>query len=149
MSLEPLQIVLVEDSLHDREMTLRVLKRHHVTNPVTVLEDGEHAIEYFFGDGVDTPARRRETCVVLLDLKLPRVDGIEVLRRLKADATTRSIPVVVLTSSAEERDRLTSYDIGANSYIVKPIEFEPFAEAISALGFYWCALNTPAEGIRR
>jgi two-component system, response regulator len=143
---ELLEIVLVEDSVHDRELTLRALRRRNVVNPVTVLTDGQQALEHFFGPDVDRASLRRSVCAVLLDLKMPRVDGIEILRRIKSDPLLRSLPVVVLTSSAEEKDRLASYDIGANSYVVKPIDFENFSAAISSLGFYWCVLNTPPEG---
>lgn len=139
-------IVLIEDNAHDRAMTTRALRRNHVANPVVELRDGEEAIGYFFDDGVDRDARRRHTCVVLLDLKLPRVDGVEILARLKGDPLLRVIPVVVLTSSAEERDRLASYETGANSYVVKPIDFSAFATAISSLGFYWGVLNAHPDG---
>ncbi|HEX2059900.1 MAG TPA: response regulator, partial [Thermoanaerobaculia bacterium] len=140
------EIVLIEDSEHDRLMSVRALRRRHVANPVRELRDGEEAMLHFFGEGVDREAVRRRTCVVLLDLKLPRVDGAEILRRLKSDPVLRVLPVVVLTSSAEESDRLASYDTGANSYIVKPIDFDAFAGAISELGFYWGVLNANADG---
>jgi CheY-like chemotaxis protein len=146
---EAISIVLVEDSAFDRELTLRALRQRKLANPVTVLKDGAEAIEYFFGPDADPEAIRRDVCAVLLDLKLPKVDGLEVLRRLKLDPITRAVPVVVLTSSAEESDRLASYGIGANSYVVKPIDFEHFSAAISELGFYWCAVNTPPEGAPR
>lgn len=143
---EALQIILIEDSPFDREMTMRALERAKILNPVVVLSDGEEALEFFFGEASDVEAIRRKTSMILLDLKLPRVDGAEVLRRLKGDRMTRPIPVVIMTSSAEERDRLTSYDVGANSYIVKPIDFEQFAAAVAELGFYWCVLNAPPDG---
>lgn len=146
MQHEALQIVLVEDSPQDRELALRALRRSNLANPVVTLTDGEQALDYFFGADADTAAIRRRTSLVLLDLKLPRVDGLEVLRRLKSDAVTRSIPVAVLTSSAEERDRLASYDIGANSYVVKPIDFRQFVSAVAELGVYWCVLNMPPDG---
>lgn len=149
MSPELSEIVLVEDSEHDRAMTVRALRKRHVANTVRELRDGVEAIEHFFGDGVDRAAVCRATCVVLLDLKLPRIDGAEVLRRLKADPLLRVIPVVVLTSSAEERDRLASYDTGANSYIVKPIDFTSFIATISELGFYWGVLNAMPQGAHR
>lgn len=140
------EIALVEDSAHDRLMTMRALRKSSVANPVRELRDGQEALDHFFGEGVDRDAVRRSTCVVLLDLKMPRIDGSEVLRRLKADPVLRVIPVVVLTSSAEESDRLASYDTGANSFIVKPIEFAAFAAAISSLGFYWGVLNATPGG---
>ncbi|MFP5245323.1 MAG: response regulator [Thermoanaerobaculia bacterium] len=140
------EVVLVEDSPHDRAMTLRALRKSNLANPVRELRDGEEAMEHFFGAGVDPEAVRRATCVVLLDLKLPRVDGSEVLRRLKGDPVLRVIPVVVLTSSAEERDRLASYDTGANSYVVKPIDFAVFASTVSRLGFYWGVINSSPAG---
>ncbi|HYK01232.1 MAG TPA: response regulator [Thermoanaerobaculia bacterium] len=140
------EIVLVEDSAHDRAMTLRALRKRSIANPVRELRDGEEAMEHFFGEAVDRDVVRRATCVVLLDLKLPRVDGSEILRRLKADPVLRVVPVVVLTSSAEERDRLASYGTGANSYIVKPIDFSSFISAISELGFYWGVLNATPDG---
>jgi two-component system response regulator len=146
MQHEASQIVLVEDSPHDRELTLRALRRTNLVNPVVTLNDGAEALDYFFGPEADTMELRRRTSLVLLDLKLPRVDGIEVLRRLKSHAGTKSIPVAILTSSAEERDRLASYDIGANSYVVKPIDFQQFVSAVAELGFYWCVLNLPVDG---
>jgi CheY-like chemotaxis protein len=141
------EIALVEDSRHDRAMTLRALRKGNVANRVRELRDGQEALDHFFGEGVDRDALMRSTCVVLLDLSLPRVDGSEILRRLKADPVLRVIPVVVLTSSAEERDRLASYDTGANSYIVKPLDFVAFAAAICRLGFYWGMLNATPIGV--
>lgn len=140
------ELVLVEDSPHDRAMTLRALRKSNLANPVRELRDGAEAIEHFFGEGVDPDVVRRATSVVLLDLKLPRVDGSEVLRRLKSHPILRVIPVVVLTSSAEERDRLCSYDTGANSYVVKPIDFGSFASAVSSLGIYWGVINASPDG---
>lgn len=136
---DEVEILIVEDNATDLEMTLRALRRQNVTNRIVALRDGAEALDYFFdGEGNATLPK-----VILLDLKLPRVDGIEVLRRLKSEASTRRIPVVVLTSSTEERDRLASYDLGANSFIVKPVEFDSFSRAIAEVGLYWMLLNRP------
>ena len=141
------EILLVEDNPNDAELTLRALKQHNLANQVVLVRDGAAALDFVFGTGVHAdrhgaPAPR----LVLLDLKLPKVDGIEVLRRLKGSELTRRIPVVVLTSSAEERDIAKTYDLGVNSYIVKPVEFESFARAVADLGLYWFLLNrTPHD----
>ncbi|HXG59506.1 MAG TPA: response regulator [Thermoanaerobaculia bacterium] len=139
-----LEILLIEDNDHDLELTMRALRKNRLANSVQVLRDGQEALDYLFGEGAfagrdpnDTPK------VIFLDLKLPKVDGVEVLRRIKADERTRRIPVVVVTSSSEERDRFATYDLGANSYVVKPIEFDSFMKTISDLGFYWLAVNEP------
>src|SRR5215469_4477566 len=135
-------ILLIEDDRDDEELTLRALQRSNIMNEVTVARDGEEALELLFGSGkfldreIDLlPA------VVLLDLKLPKVNGIEVLRRIRADSRTRRLPVVVLTSSRQDSDRDEVYDLGANSYICKPVDFEKFTEAIGHLGMYWVLLN--------
>jgi len=135
-------ILLVEDDRDDEELTLRALRRSNIKNEVIVAHDGAEALEILFGEGkfmdheIDLlPA------VVLLDLKLPKVSGIEVLRRIRGDARTRRLPVVVLTSSRQERDRDEVYDLGANSYICKPVDFEKFTEAVGSLGMYWVLLN--------
>jgi two-component system response regulator len=142
---EPVEILIVEDNETDLELTLRALRKKNIVNHVEVVRDGAAALDFIRGTGAfagrDMTLQPR---VVLLDLKLPKVDGIDVLRALKSDAATAAIPVVVLTSSAEERDRIESYHLGANSYIVKPVEFDDFARAISEVGFYWMVLNTPA-----
>ncbi|MHB8770997.1 MAG: response regulator [Syntrophales bacterium] len=139
-----LDIVLVEDNPADAELTLDALQTHHLANRVTVLKDGQEALEYFFGTGKyagrDTGQRPR---VVLLDLKLPKVDGLDVLRALRADERTKTLPVVILTSSKEHRDLIRSYNLGVNSYIVKPVEFEKFTEAVSEIGLYWVLMNAP------
>ncbi len=136
------EILLVEDNPNDVELTLRALQKHHLANKVFVVENGEEAIEFLFGTGKysdrgNMPLPR----VVLLDLKLPKVDGIQVLRKIKSDEKTRVIPVVVLTSSHEEKDIINSYNLGVNSYIVKPVDFESFIKAVADLGFYWLLLN--------
>lgn len=139
------EIVLVEDNPYDVELTLRAFRLHNITNGIKVVRDGEEALDFFFCQGAYVHRNMEERPkVVLLDLKLPKVDGIEVLQRVKTDPRTRSIPVVVLTSSREERDVIESYQLGVNSYIVKPVDFEQFSTAVRALGFYWLLLNQPA-----
>jgi two-component system response regulator len=133
----------VEDNPADVELTLRALKKHNLANQVKVVSDGAQALDYLFGSGVYTGQIHQPPKVVFLDLKLPKVDGREVLRRMKADAKTRMIPVVVLTSSQEERDIAESYKLGANSYVVKPLDFDKFVEAVAELGLYWVLLNQP------
>ena len=135
-------ILLVEDNPDDEMLTLRALKRNHIVNEVVVTRDGAEALDYLFATG--EYADRDVTVmalVVLLDLRLPKIDGLEVLRRIRADKRTRLLPVVVLTSSDEERDIVDSYDLGANSYIRKPVDFEQFTEAVRQLGLYWLVLN--------
>ena len=140
----PPEILLVEDNPHDAELTIRALKKRNLANHLVHVQDGQAALDFLFctgaHEGRDVQQRPK---VVLLDLKLPKVDGIEVLRQLRADERTRLLPVVVLTSSREERDILETYQLGANSYIVKPVEFENFSEAVSNLGLYWLLLNEP------
>jgi two-component system, response regulator len=137
-----LDIILVEDNPDDVELTLDALKTHKLSNRVKVLRDGEEALDYFFGTGKYAD---RDVCdrpkVILLDLKLPKVDGLEVLRRIRSDERTKTLPVVVLTSSNEQKDRIESYQLGVNSYIVKPVEFDSFARAVAQIGFYWLLLN--------
>ncbi len=141
---QPVEILLVEDNSADVELTLHALKTHNLANGIGVVRDGAEALDFLFRAGAyaDRPADPALK-VVLLDLKLPKVDGLEVLRRIKADPRTRSIPVVILTSSREERDVLESYDLGANSYLVKPVDFAQFAESVRQLGLYWLLLNQP------
>jgi CheY-like chemotaxis protein len=131
------EILLVEDNPDDLELTLRALKKHRITNSVHVARDGAEALEYLFGECSAGQCPR----VILLDLKLPKVDGLDVLRRIKGDARLRTLPVVILTSSREERDLVESYNLGANSYIVKPVDFAQFTESVRQLGLYWMLLN--------
>ncbi|HVS02396.1 MAG TPA: response regulator [Thermoanaerobaculia bacterium] len=142
---QPIEILYVEDNPHDRELTLRTLQRHRIANHVQVARDGQEALDLLFGDGGGGAAPERQPRLILLDLKLPKVDGLEVLRRLKSDPRTRRIPVIMLTSSREERDIVESYELGVNSYIVKPVEFEKFAAVVEQLSLYWVILNQPPE----
>lgn len=138
---EPVEILLVEDNPQDAEITLRALKRANFANHVQWLKDGEEALAFLFSEGqyADQPTPRPR--VMLLDIKMPKVDGIEVLKRIKADSRTRSIPVVMLTSSREESDLVRSYDLGVNSYLVKPVDFQRFSEEVVRVGYYWVAMN--------
>jgi CheY-like chemotaxis protein len=137
-------ILLVEDNPDDEALAIRALKRHHVGNDIVVAHDGVEALEYLFGTGsYEGRDVSLKPSVVLLDLKLPRVDGLEVLRRLREDDRTKLLPVVVLTTSSEEQDLLDSYSLGCNSYIRKPVDFIQFSEAIRQLGMYWLLMNQP------
>ena len=141
-TLEDVEILLVEDNPNDVELTMRALQKQSLANKVFVVKDGAEALEFMFATG-SFAARKIENRprVVLLDLKLPKVDGIEVLRRIKADDRTKHTPVVMLTSSQEERDVIDTYNLGVNSYIVKPVDFSNFVHAVSELGVYWGLLN--------
>jgi len=140
--MKEVEILLVEDNPHDLELTLRALRKNNLANAITTVSDGEQALDFLFARGAYAGRDiNNHPRVVFLDLKLPKVDGIEVLRQVKMDERTRTIPIVVVTSSAEERDRVESYQLGVNSYVVKPIEFDAFAKTIAELGFYWMAIN--------
>ena len=139
-----LEILLVEDNPHDAELTIRALKKRHLANHLVHVSDGQAALDFLFGSGAyEGRDVHHLPKVVLLDLKLPKLNGIEVLRQLRTDERTKVVPVVVLTSSHEDRDVIESYKLGANSYIVKPVDFENFSEAVSNLGLYWLLLNEP------
>lgn len=138
------EILLVEDNPGDLELALHALRRHHLANRIHVARDGEEALQFLFGDpDSGTSGPNGVPRVILLDLKLPKVDGLDVLRRIKNDPTLHKVPVVVLTSSREERDVVESYELGVNSYIVKPVDFDQFTEAVRQLGLYWVLLNQP------
>lgn len=140
------EILLVEDNPSDLELALHALRKHKLANRIEVARDGAEALDFIFCTG-RFANRKPENGprVIMLDLKLPKVDGLEVLERLKSDPKTRNIPVVVLTSSREERDIVESYRLGVNSYIVKPVDFEQFINAVQQLGFYWLLLNQPPK----
>jgi two-component system response regulator len=142
-------ILLVEDNPDDEKLTLRAFRKKNVVNPVVVARNGVEAADYLFGTGAhagrnvsDTPA------VILLDLKMPKLDGLGLLRRVRADSRTKHVPVVVLTSSIEQQDLISSYDLGANSYIRKPVDFEKFVEVAGTLGLYWLLCNQPPPAAR-
>jgi len=142
------ELLLVEDNPQDLELALRALRKANLANSIHVARDGAEALDFIFCQGIHA-ARMMENVpkVILLDLKLPKVDGLEVLKRIKSDPRTKAIPVVMLTSSKEQNDVVASYDLGVNSYIVKPVNFESFAVAVNQLGFYWLLLNEqPAAG---
>ena len=138
------EILLVEDNPQDLELALRALRKANFSNRIQVARDGAEALEFLFCEGTHNTRKIEDAPkVILLDLKLPKVDGLEVLKRLKGDPRTSSIPVVILTSSREQRDVVESYRLGVNSYIVKPVNFEGFANAVRELGMYWLLLNQP------
>ena len=145
-STDEIEILLVEDSQEDLDMTLYALRKANLANRIQVARDGAEALEFIFGEGPHT-GRRIENGpkVILLDLKLPKIDGLEVLKRIKSDSRTNSIPVVMLTSSKEQKDVIESYHLGVNSYIVKPVNFEGFAAVVQKLGMYWLLLNQPPK----
>jgi two-component system response regulator len=138
---EKMDIVIVEDDPSDAELITRVFRKHSMANKIILLKDGAEALSFFFGSEANDHPK-----VVLLDLKLPKVNGIEVLQRLKSDERTKNVPVVILTSSAEDQDIKDAYKYGVNSYVTKPIRFEEFANAVAELRLYWLLLNKPCEG---
>jgi len=143
-------ILLVEDNPDDAELTLRALRQYNLKNEITVVHDGAEALDYLFTKGAyaDRDTSTMPT-VIILDLKLPKVDGLEVLQRMRADERTKLVPVVILTSSKEEQDMVNSYKLGANSYVRKPVDFNQFLEAARQLGLYWLVINEPPPQIRR
>jgi two-component system response regulator len=132
------EVLLIEDNPDDAELTIRVLKKHNLANNLVHLHDGEEALKFLLADGNNNVPK-----LILLDLKMPKVDGIEVLRRIKNHDQKKVIPVVILTSSKEERDIVESYHLGVNAYVVKPVEFDKFVEAVAKLGLFWLLLNQP------
>jgi CheY-like chemotaxis protein len=143
-------ILLIEDNPDDVALMLRVFKKHKVANEVVVAHDGVEALDYLFGTGTHAGRDlRQQPQVIFMDLKLPKVDGLEVLRRVRNDPRTRLQPVVILTSSKEEKDRANGYALGANSYIRKPVDFNQFAESVRQLGLYWLLLNEPPPAITK
>ena len=139
-------ILLVEDNPDDEKLTLRALKKNNIMNKVVVARDGTEAIDYLFNKGVgDSPDKFVLPQVILLDLKLPKIDGLEVLKRIRSDERTQLLPVIILTSSKEEKDIIESYKLGANSYIRKPVDFDQFSESIQQLGLYWLVLNISTQ----
>ena len=143
-------ILLVEDNPSDVKLTERALKQNQITNKLVHAEDGREALDYLFGSGQYADRNVRDVpALVLLDLKLPKVDGLEVLKQIRADEQTRLLPVVILTSSDQEKDIVASYKLGANSYIRKPVNFTQFAEVVRTLGFYWLLMNEPPPGTPR
>lgn len=137
----PIEILLVEDNPNDAELTLHALRKNHLSNAIDVVRDGAEALDFIFCRGDYTQRQVGYPRVILLDLKLPKVDGLEVLRAIRSDERTARIPVVVLTSSREERDLVASYRLGANSYIVKPVDWSQFTTAVQQVGLYWLLLN--------
>ncbi len=143
---DQIEILLVEDSQEDLDMTLYALRKANLANRIQVARDGAEALEFIFGEGAYLGRQVENTPkVILLDLKLPKVDGLQVLKRIKSDPRTKMIPVVMLTSSKEQKDVIESYHLGVNSYIVKPVNFEGFANAVQKLGMYWMLLNQPPK----
>lgn len=137
------EIVIVEDNPSDAELLMRVFKKHNVANKITLLKDGAEAMDFFFPPSGASHKNNLASKIIILDLKLPKVNGIEVLKRLKSDEVTKKMPIVVLTSSKEERDIKDSYNSGVNSYVTKPIKFDEFAKVVSQLEMYWLLINKP------
>jgi two-component system response regulator len=145
-NLKAAEILLVEDNPNDMELTLRAMSTCNLANKIYVAKDGAEALDYVFGEGAYNKRDMKDKPqVILLDLKLPKMDGLEVLRKLKSDERTKVIPIVVLTSSTEDRDVIESYELGVNSYIVKPVDFDKFISAVSQIGLYWMLLNKPLQ----
>ena len=142
------RILLAEDNPNDAELTLAALDRHKLANRVQVVRDGAETLDYLYRRGAFAGRTDAQPVVILLDLKMPRVDGLEVLRQLKTDPDLRTIPVVVLTSSQEDRDLAEAYALGANAYVVKPVEFEKFVDVVQRVGLFWALVNTPPGGAK-
>lgn len=145
MNTNTVEILLVEDNPNDVELTLHALRKHNLANHIHVVSDGEEALDFLFCRGAYQNRDAVTPKVVLLDLKLPKVDGLEVLRQLRSDERTRVMPVVIMTSSRQERDVVESYKLGSNSYIVKPVDFDQFSESVRQIGCYWLLLNQPPK----
>ena len=137
------RILLAEDSANDVELTLAALEQHNLANEIVVVRDGAEALDYLYARGAYTGRQSGNPALLVLDLKMPRVDGLDVLRTIKADAALRTIPVVMLTSSREEQDVVASYELGVNSYVVKPVDFAEFMEAVRQIGVFWAIVNEP------
>ena len=143
---KPGKILLVEDDPNDVELTLSALAKNHLANEVFAVSDGEEALDYLYYRGVYELREEGNPALMLLDLKLPKVDGMEVLRQVKTDPVLKMIPVVMLTSSREEQDLVGSYELGTNGYVVKPVDFQDFVEAVSGMGLFWAIINHPPPG---
>ncbi|MFZ4520347.1 MAG: response regulator [Bacteroidales bacterium] len=143
---DPVEILLVEDNPSDAELTIRALKKSNLANHIFVAENGEEALDFIFGRGKFSERDKSKTLkVIFLDLKLPKVSGLEVLKELKSNESTKMLPVVIITSSKEDPDIQEAYSLGANSYVVKPVDFDSFIHAISATGLYWLQINIPPK----
>jgi CheY-like chemotaxis protein len=148
MSLDEIEILLVEDNPTDAELTMRALKRKNLINKLVWVKDGAEALDFLFAKGEYSDRNADDLPkLILLDLRMPKVDGLEVLQEIKADGRTKRIPVVVLTSSKEDRDIVESYKLGVNSYVSKPVEFDEFIDAVSTMGFYWILINKPPSEV--
>ncbi len=141
--LNEIEVLLVEDNVHDAEMTIRSLRKVNLSNKLVHVKDGQEALDFIFAEGRYSGREVYKPKVILLDIKMPKVDGIEVLRQLKSRESTRTIPIVIMTSSKDDQDIVRSYELGVNSYVVKPVDFEGFAKAVSELGLYWLLTNQP------
>ena len=137
------RILLVEDSPNDVELTIEALSEHNLANEVEVVKDGQEALDYLYRQGRFSDRPDGNPAVILLDLKLPKISGLEVLRRIRSDEKLKLIPVVILTSSGEEKDRMESYSVGVNAYVVKPVDFHAFIDAVKSLGIFWAIINEP------
>ena len=149
MMIEVPAILLAEDNPNDVELTIEALDRHHLANRVTVAHDGVEAMEYLRREGAFSEREPGNPAVLLLDIKMPRMDGLEVLREIRGDSALRRLPVVILTSSRQEQDLITSYDLGVNAYVVKPVDFGSFIDAVKELGVFWAVINElPPSGVK-